>query len=109
MSATGRAYRHSLRQAPSRPEFIWIGDDLLSSTFRRFVNGQQRRYESRVPGPLEARKRLARRRNTALATSGQSLDIPANVANLFGANGSGHVRQWDDSSWSPRWPEPLGE
>ncbi|QKX58816.1 uncharacterized protein TRUGW13939_05943 [Talaromyces rugulosus] len=107
MSATGRAYRHSLRQAPSRPEFIWIGDDLLSSTFRRFVNGQQRRYESRVPGPLEARKRLARRRNTALATSGQPLDIPANVANLFGANGSGHVRQWDDSSWSPRWPEPL--
>lgn len=109
MSATGHAYRHSLRTAPSRPEFVWIGDDILSSAFRRFVNGQQRRYESRVPGPLEARKRLARRRNTALATSGQPFDVPANVANLFGANGSGHVRQWDDSSWSPRWPEPLGE
>ncbi|KAH8704880.1 hypothetical protein BGW36DRAFT_421467 [Talaromyces proteolyticus] len=106
MSATGYAYRHSLRKVSSRHDYVWISDELLSSTFRRFVNGQ-RRYETRVPGPLEARKRLAKRRNTALAASGTSIDSPLNVANLFGVNGSGHVRQWDDSAWFPRWPEPL--
>ncbi|KAE8556200.1 hypothetical protein EYB25_000900 [Talaromyces marneffei] len=106
MSVGSHAYRHALQRAPSRLDYVWISDELLSSTFQRFVNGQ-RRYGSRVPGPLEASKRLAKRRNTALAVGGTSFDPAANVAHLFGANGTGHVRQWDDSPWSSRWPEPL--
>lgn len=107
MSVGSHAYRHALQRAPSRLDYVWISDELLSSTFQRFVKGQ-RRYGSRVPGPLEASKRLAKRKNTALAVGGGSFDPAANVAHLFGANGTGHVRQWDDSPWSSRWPEPLG-
>ncbi|EED23442.1 conserved hypothetical protein [Talaromyces stipitatus ATCC 10500] len=106
MSVGSHAYRHALQRSPSRLDYVWISDELLSSTFQRFVKGQ-RRYGSRVPGPLEASKRLAKRRNTALAVGGSSFDPAANVAHLFGANGTGHVRQWDDSPWSSRWPEPL--
>ncbi|GAM34153.1 hypothetical protein TCE0_015r01544 [Talaromyces pinophilus] len=106
MSVGSHAYRHALQRAPSRLDYVWISDELLSSTFQRFVKGQ-RRYGSRVPGPLEASKRLAKRKNTALAVGGGSFDPAANVAHLFGANGTGHVRQWDDSPWSSRWPEPL--
>ncbi|OKL55769.1 hypothetical protein UA08_08995 [Talaromyces atroroseus] len=106
MSVSGHACRHALQHVPSRLDYVWISDELLSLTFRRFVKGQ-RRYGSRVPGPLEARNRLAKRRNTALAVTGSSFDPAAHVAHLFGANGKGHLRQWDDSPWSSRWPEPL--
>jgi hypothetical protein len=108
MSVSGHACRHALQRVPSRLDYVWISDELLSLTFQRFVKGQ-RRYGSQVPGPLEARNRLTKRRNTALAAAGSSFDPAANVAHLFGANGKGHLRQWDDSPWSSRWPEPLGK
>ncbi|KAL4739629.1 hypothetical protein BDV11DRAFT_215141 [Aspergillus similis] len=74
-------------------DYLWVSDELLASTFRRFVSGQ-RRYESRVPGPLEARRRLAKRRNTALASlagSGPGDDI----ASLLGKNGREHMK-WSE-------------
>ncbi|KAF3025221.1 hypothetical protein E8E15_004592 [Penicillium rubens] len=73
----------------------WISDDLLAATFRRFANGQ-RRHGSCVPGPLEARRRLAKRRNTALASLGGG---PAeDIACLFGRNGREHMK-WTDHPW----------
>ncbi|KAL4932630.1 class I SAM-dependent methyltransferase [Aspergillus undulatus] len=68
--------------------------ELLASTFRRFVNGQQRRFESRVPGPLEARRRLDKRRNTALA-SAAGFGPGEDIACLLGKNGKEHMK-WSE-------------
>lgn len=94
MSFGRHAYRHVT--SPSFCDHVWISEDLLAATFRRFADGQrqQRRYESRVPGPLEARRRLAKRRSTALAGvagSGPGDNIPS----LFGKNGREHMK-WTD-------------
>ncbi|RDW78539.1 class I SAM-dependent methyltransferase [Aspergillus mulundensis] len=94
MSLGRCAYRHATASSSSTfTDHLWISDELLASTFRRFVSGQ-RRYESRVPGPLEARRRLAKRRNTALASipgSGPGDDI----ASLLGKNGREHMK-WSE-------------
>jgi hypothetical protein len=58
---------------------------------------------------MEASRRLAKRKNTALAGTGNGYGPAVDVGNLFGVNGSGHVRQWDDSPWTQPWPEPLGK
>jgi hypothetical protein len=85
MSVCRHACRQALQQhGPSSFDHVWISDDILARTFRRFAFGQ-RRHGSSIPGPLEARKRLARRKNTDLARvggSGAAIDIGA----LFGAN-----------------------
>ena len=78
------------------PSSIWITDAVLEHAWARFVC-PQRRHGSSVPGPLEARRRSAKRRMTELAGS---------------AGGGGHIdsallmgmdtkRQW---GWNP--PEP---
>ncbi|KAL3460443.1 hypothetical protein BJX64DRAFT_278482 [Aspergillus heterothallicus] len=101
MSLGTCAYRHAIRSTTSTtatPGHVWISDELLASTFRRFIGGQ-RRYESRVPGPLEARRRLAKRRNTALASvSGPG--ILDDVACLFGRNGREHMK-WTNGQGRP--------
>lgn len=96
MSFGRYAYRHAV--VPSSTPFIdhvWISEELLTSTFRRFVNSNgQRRYESRVPGPLEARRRLAKRKNTALADIAGSGPLD-DIACLLGRNGREHMK-WSD-------------
>ncbi|KAI9046368.1 uncharacterized protein KD926_004208 [Aspergillus affinis] len=95
MSLGRYAYRRTIQPSSNvLIDHIWISEDLLASTFRRFANGQ-RRYESRVPGPMEARRRLAKRRNTAFAgiAGAGALD---DVACLFGRNGREHMK-WSDS------------
>ncbi|OAP65223.1 hypothetical protein AYL99_01195 [Fonsecaea erecta] len=47
------------------PRFVWISDALLTDAFNRFCH--HKRYGSSVPGPLEAQRRAARRKNTSLA------------------------------------------
>ncbi|KAJ5550156.1 hypothetical protein N7461_004854, partial [Penicillium sp. DV-2018c] len=96
MSFGRHAYRHALKP-PASPtlDHLWISDDLLAATFRRFANGQ-RRHGSCVPGPLEARRRLAKRRNTVLASIGGS--SPEDIACLFGRNGREHMK-WTDHPW----------
>ncbi|KAL4970712.1 class I SAM-dependent methyltransferase [Aspergillus stella-maris] len=89
---TEHASRHTpLSSSTPLLDHVWISEELLASSFGRFVNGQQRRYESRVPGPLEARRRLARRRNTALA-SAASLLPGEDIACLLGKNGKEHMK-----------------
>ncbi|OCT53577.1 hypothetical protein CLCR_09520 [Cladophialophora carrionii] len=62
-----------------RPKFVWISDALLSDTFNRFWH--HKRYGSSVPGPLEAQRRAAKRKNTSLAyaSSGGAAIDPAVV------------------------------
>ncbi|KAK5103119.1 hypothetical protein LTS08_003923 [Lithohypha guttulata] len=55
---------------------VWISDDLLSETFDAFTRSQ-RRHGSNVPGPLEARRRAAKRKATSSAhtpCTGQAFD-----------------------------------
>lgn len=90
MSLSRHACRHALQPPTSALiDHVWISDDLLASTFKRFVNCQKR-HESKVPGPLEARRRLAKRRNTALASVG-NYGLP-DMGSLFGRNGTGHMK-----------------
>lgn len=92
MSFGRYAYRHAaLPSSNSFTDHIWVSEELLATTFRRFVNGQQRRYESRVPGPLEARRRLDKRRNTALASVAGSGPMD-DIACLLGRNGREHMK-----------------
>ncbi|KAF7116481.1 hypothetical protein CNMCM5793_004769 [Aspergillus hiratsukae] len=94
MSLGRHAYRHALQPSSTQLiEHVWISEELLASTFRRFATSQ-RRYESRVPGPLEARRRLAKRRNTALAGIAGSGPLE-DIACLFGRNGREHMK-WTD-------------
>jgi len=96
MSFSRHAYRHALKPpSASTLDHPWVSDDLLAATFRRFASGQ-RRHGSCVPGPLEARRRLARRRNTALA--GFGLSPAEDIACLFGRNGREHMK-WTDHPW----------
>lgn len=98
MSIGRHAYRHA-STAPLITDHVWISEDFLATTFCRFANGgsggagrkQQRRYESRAPGPLEARRRLAKRRNTALASIAGSGPL-GDISCLFGKNGREHVK-----------------
>ena len=58
---------------------VWITDAVLAESLRRFTC-THRRHGSNVPGPLEARRRGAKRRNTNLAYNGAS---PVDPAILF--------------------------
>ncbi|PWY68097.1 hypothetical protein BO94DRAFT_527861 [Aspergillus sclerotioniger CBS 115572] len=100
MSFGRHAYRHAIQPSSSGLiDHVWISEDFLASAFRRFANGQ-RRYESRVPGPLEARRRLAKRRNTALAGIAGTGPLD-DIACLFGRNGREHLK-WTDGRKTPR-------
>lgn len=51
-------------------QHVWVPDHVLSSAIHGFFHSsytQQKRHGSNVPGPLEARKRDAKRRMTASA------------------------------------------
>ncbi|KAL8635512.1 MAG: hypothetical protein Q9228_007001, partial [Teloschistes exilis] len=53
--------------APPPSDLIWISDDVLNHALHRFTLLRvPRRYGSTVPGPLEARKRTAKRRMMGL-------------------------------------------
>ena len=62
----------------SRPgsDHVWVSDELLRSTFSCFVRSVSHthvRHTSHVPGPLEFRKRTAKRRLNHLSSSSQNL------------------------------------
>lgn len=83
--------------SPTVNDHVWISQNLLASTFRSFAQGQ-RRHGSQVPGPLEASRRLAKRRNTAFTrvTASSPFD---DVSSLFGKDGKKHQNfVWRGSS-----------
>jgi hypothetical protein len=92
---------HAIHHLP--PSCIWITDDILAHAFNRFLRASRaaKRYGSNVPGPLEAQRRLAKRRMVGLATAGggPTFDMGA----LFG---NGPVRG-HELNWEP--PRPVGK
>ncbi|KAF2144739.1 uncharacterized protein K452DRAFT_316671 [Aplosporella prunicola CBS 121167] len=90
---------------PRPGQSVWITDELLADSFHRFVNASNanrstcKRYGSNVPGPLEAKRRLAKRRMMGLAASG-GVAGPSFGA-LFGLNGPAR-QPW---TWEP--PKPA--
>jgi hypothetical protein len=73
MSAASAVCRRAVRQkGTSTSSNLWITDDILADALRRFlrVSHTTRRYGSNVPGPLEARRRLAKRKMGAMTAGG---------------------------------------
>ncbi|KAL8847987.1 MAG: hypothetical protein Q9221_006949 [Calogaya cf. arnoldii] len=97
--------RHACRFAATHPtDHIWISDDLLNHALSRYVQlCVGRRHGSAIPGPLEARKRAAKRRMMGLAPTNAELDPhPGFLAGL----GRGHENQQSWQWQSPRLPQP---
>lgn len=68
----------------SSSNYVWLSDDILQHTYDRFAARwptQCKRHGSNVPGPLEARRRLARRgfNNTVFAGAGASPNTDLDV------------------------------
>ncbi|KAF5527361.1 hypothetical protein CGCA056_v001093 [Colletotrichum aenigma] len=70
---TARCTR-AVQQLRAPTEAIWITDGLLTSAFERYchVSHLARRNSSSTPGPLESRKRLGKRKMTAMYLDHQS-------------------------------------
>ena len=88
---------------------IWITDELLHDTFDRFCSlctPKGRRHGSNVPGPLEARRRLAKRRMNNLSVGrevgpGTAPDSPF-VFGLFDGLWRERTAQ-DEWKYEPPW------
>jgi hypothetical protein len=94
---------------------IWISDDTLAAAYRRFANTclvnhthtNTRRHGSNVPGPLEARRRLARRRMAGLSMPNPSLGLIPDFGALFGSGGVDMTSLWaPPSTTQSRAPSP---
>ncbi|KAK6005494.1 hypothetical protein QM012_007136 [Aureobasidium pullulans] len=97
--------------------YIWISDDALATAYRRFANTclvnhshtNTRRHGSNVPGPLEARRRLARRRMAGLSIAGSSPGIMPDFGALLGSGGLDMTSLWapptTTQSRAPNWPD----
>ncbi|KAG9731354.1 hypothetical protein KCU60_g13008, partial [Aureobasidium melanogenum] len=82
--------------------YIWISDDTLATAYRRFANTclvnhshtNTRRHGSNVPGPMEARRRLARRRMAGLSMASPSPGLMPDFGALFGSGGVDMTSLW---------------
>lgn len=98
---------HARAAAQSTPSLshLWITDELLADAFNRFtrVSHTARRYGSNVPGPLEARRRLAKRRMgmAAVSAAGVAGAPPPGIdlAALFGLRNSRPLEK--SLKWEP--------
>lgn len=89
--------------APGGNNHIWISDELLTEAFHRYVSVSHatRRYGSNVPGPLEARKRAAKRRmGFAAASASMGPAYGGDFGALFGAGAGGSTIE-SNWSWKP--------
>ncbi|CAO1597188.1 MAG: hypothetical protein LQ349_000125 [Xanthoria aureola] len=97
--------RHVCRFAAIHPtDHIWISDDILDHALSRYIQLRVgRRHGSAVPGPLEARKRAAKRRMMGLAPTIRGFDPhPGLLAGL--GRGQENQRSWQ---WQhPKPPQP---
>lgn len=103
--------RTALRPAPIE-QYLWLSDEVLTEAWNRFLRVSNahdhksrsgRRYGSNVPGPLEAHRRIARRRMGMSAVGAGVQGGGADFGALFGFGGYGG-RQFDpqrDLKWKP--------
>ncbi|KAL8674564.1 MAG: hypothetical protein Q9168_001007 [Polycauliona sp. 1 TL-2023] len=108
--------RRLCRFAATHPsDHIWISDDILDHAVSRYMKlCVGRRHGSAVPGPLEARKRAAKRRLMGLAPTMGGLDPhPGFLAGLGRGHENQQSWQWQNpklpqSKHPPRPPEDNG-
>lgn len=81
-------------------DHVWISDEMLSAAMYRFkLSRSHRRNGSSVPGPLEATRRLAKRRMMGLAVAGggTGLDMGA----IMGMDGESKRASWQWEAPAP--------
>ncbi|KAL9000697.1 MAG: hypothetical protein Q9169_000733 [Polycauliona sp. 2 TL-2023] len=96
--------RYGIKLKLTHPsDHIWISDDILNHAISRYMQLHVgRRHGSAVPGPLEARKRAAKRRVMGLAPTLGGLDPhPAFIAGLGRGQENQQSWQWQ----SPNLPQ----
>ena len=81
----------TFKASQSQHSSVWISDAQLAYTWERFTR-VHRRHGSSVPGPLEARRRANKRRNTNLAQAGSIPPIDPSLV-----LGAGSRQAW----WKP--------
>ncbi|KAL8736704.1 MAG: hypothetical protein Q9166_000070 [cf. Caloplaca sp. 2 TL-2023] len=89
--------RRVCRFAATPPsDHIWISDEILDHAFYRYLQLRAgRRHGSAVPGPLEARKRVSKRRIMDLAPTAGGPDLhPGFLAGLGGGQENQQSWQW---------------
>jgi hypothetical protein len=81
------------RQLFPPSDSIWVSDELLRNAFQRFIVSRTgRRHGSFVPGPLESRRRLGKRRITHLTDHTPA--SASNIGPLWGLFGEVDNTQW---------------
>jgi len=102
-----RAVQHAAHSAPvTSSAHVWISDDLLKASINAFTlklgTRACRRHGSNVPGPLEARRRLSKRRLGHLAATGTYGAPHIDPAVAFGWFGNrGYPSAQPELRWSP--------
>lgn len=98
------------RSQSSNHSPLWITDDVLANAYYSFfkVSQTRKRFGSNVPGPLEAQRRLAKRKLAGLATARGAM--PFDFGALF-ANGppTQHDLRWQAPRSSPEMPQICGK
>ncbi|KAH9218939.1 hypothetical protein DL95DRAFT_384767 [Leptodontidium sp. 2 PMI_412] len=92
------------RQIYTPSDSVWISDEALNLVFQRFcaVSKTRKRYGSFVPGPLESRRRLGKRR---MALQSDAAPTPAiGITALWGSFG-GSLWEVDRTRW--QWQPPT--
>ncbi|MCJ1474130.1 hypothetical protein MMC13_002788 [Lambiella insularis] len=100
MSLVPHTCRHLVQQRLGcNSSYIWVSDELLSNVFHRFtISKKCLRHGSSLPGPLEAKRRLTKRRMMNLASRGVD-------ASIDGAAILGMHEPWSQKNleWEPPW------
>lgn len=87
---------------------IWITDDILHSTFQRYVrfhNSFECRHFSHVPGPLEFRRRQAKRRMASATFYDAPTPPPTSWASTFDISSIIRSLRSPESQWT--WQAPT--
>ncbi|KAI2614667.1 uncharacterized protein GGS25DRAFT_60850 [Hypoxylon fragiforme] len=94
ISPCRQAIRHRIRP---QDDYVWVSDALLATIFERYwtISRTVARYSSSVPGPLENRRRLGKRRMAGLGL-GQPPGEP-----LWQFDNLADLTQWKWKSPSP--------
>lgn len=95
------------RQLKPHTDALWITDDVLNNALSRFtLSKTSKRHGSRVPGPLEARRRAPKRRVMSLASppEGGVIDLSFLPGITSGLDSTGW--QWQAPS-APAHQEPV--
>ena len=95
------------RSIRATSEAVWITDDVLSRALQRlcFIRRSSKRDASSVPGPMESRRRIGKRR---IANLSEAVQIPGqDFGALWGMSGAFERQQWKWEAPSRRQPLPA--